>query len=55
MALLSFHCPNCQSTNGKTHTSYQVKSGEERNIYHCQDCDNYFSQTKNTALEGLRA
>ena len=54
MTLLSFHCPHCQSTNAKTHTSYFVKSGERRNIYHCLDCDNYFSQTKNTALEGLR-
>jgi len=54
MVLTSLHCPNCQSLNCKTHTCYKVLSGEERNIYHCQDCDNYFSQTKNTALEGLR-
>jgi len=43
-----------QSENCKTHTSYKVLSGSIRNIYHCQECDNYFSQTKNTALEGLR-
>lgn len=54
MALLSLHCPNCQSQDCKTHTSYKILNGEERNIYHCQECDNYFSQTKNTALEGLR-
>jgi len=54
MALLSFHCPYCNSKHCKTHTTYKILSGEERNIYHCQDCGKYFSQTKNTALEGLK-
>ncbi len=54
MTLSNLHCPNCQSENCKTHTSYKISTGFERNIYHCQECKNYFSQTKNTALEGLR-
>jgi transposase-like protein len=54
MALLSFHCPYCKSKHCKTHTSYKVLGGEERSLYHCQDCGKYFSKTKNTALEGLR-
>ena len=54
MALSSLHCPNCQSENCKTHTSYKVLCGEERNIYRCQDCGNYFSQTKNTAFSVMR-
>jgi transposase-like protein len=54
MALNTFRCPNCQSNNYKTHTSYEVSNGEERYIYHCQECGNYFSETKNTPLEGLR-
>ncbi len=53
MALLSLHCPNCNSNNCKTHTRYEVSCGEERNIYCCQECGNYFSETKNTPLEGL--
>jgi len=29
MALSNLHCPNCQSQNGKTHTSYKVLSGKQ--------------------------
>jgi transposase-like protein len=54
MELNNCHCPKCQSKNYKTHTSYTVSNGEERNIYRCQECGNYFSQTKNTPLAGLR-
>jgi transposase-like protein len=54
MALLSLHCPNCHSDNCKTHTCYEVSYGEDRNIYHCKECGNYFSETKNTPLEGLK-
>jgi transposase-like protein len=54
MALLSLHCPNCHSDNCKTHTRYEVSSGEERNIYHCKECGHYFSDTQNTPLEDLK-
>jgi len=47
-------CPTCNSENVHFHTSYLTKSGERRSIYHCQDCQVYFSETKNTPLAGLR-
>ena len=54
ISLSSLQCPNCQSKKCYRHTSYKISSGDERKIYHCQECGNYFSETKNTALEGLR-
>jgi hypothetical protein len=38
----------------KGHCRYTVKNGEIRTVYVCQDCGNYFSETKNTPLEGLK-
>ncbi len=54
MALNTFHCPNCLRYNYKIHIIYTVNNGEERNIYHCQECGNYFSETKNTPFSVLR-
>ena len=54
MVLLNLHCPNCNEDNCKTHTGSEVSDGEQRHIYHCQACGNYFSETKNTPLEGLK-
>jgi transposase-like protein len=31
---------------------YVIRSGEERQLYKCNDCDSCFSETKNTVLEG---
>jgi hypothetical protein len=31
-----------------------VQAGEQRELYHCHDCGEYFSETKNTPLAGLR-
>jgi transposase-like protein len=47
-------CPTCNSENIHFHTTYTVKSGEERCIHHCHDCGDYFSETKDTPLAGLR-
>jgi transposase-like protein len=47
-------CPTCNSENIHPHTSYTTKNREQRYIYHCQDCQGYFSETKNTPLAGLR-
>jgi transposase-like protein/IS1 family transposase len=47
-------CPTCHSENVHPHTSYLTSSGEQRFIYHCQDCQDYFSETKATPLAGLR-
>ncbi len=54
MSLTTLRCPECNSGNHKFHTSYTVGSGEKREIRRCQKCGNYFSETKNTPLEGLR-
>lgn len=54
MSLTRRYCPECQSENFKRHCGYTVKSGEARTLFVCQDCDNYFSETKNTPLEGLQ-
>jgi len=47
-------CPTCNSENIYFHTTYTIKSGEERCIHHCYDCGSYFSETKDTPLAGLR-
>ena len=53
MSLFELCCPECSSENIKPHCTYKVHE-EERQIYRCTDCDNYFSETKNTPIEGLR-
>ena len=53
MSLTEHRCPECNQAAAKPHTTYMVASGEHRTIYHCQ-CGNYFSETKNTPLEGLQ-
>lgn len=52
--LQQLRCPTCQSENFSRHSTYTVQSGEERALYQCDDCTTYFSETKNTALAGLR-
>jgi len=47
-------CPTCNSENIEAHTTYTTQNGEQRCIFHCQDCQDYFSETKNTPLAGLR-
>ena len=54
MQLQQLHCPECNTENFDTHTTYTVGTGEQRQIYHCPNCGAYFSETKNTPLAGLR-
>ena len=54
MSLSERHCPECNTTNFKAHTTYTVNQGEQRTLYHCQECGTYFSETKNTPLEDLK-
>ncbi len=54
MSLTTIRCPECNSENHKRYTFYAVGSGEKREIRHCKECGNYFSETKNTPLQGLR-
>ena len=53
MSLVEFYCPECHSENVKPHCTYTVHD-QQRKIYCCNDCNNQFSETKNTPLEGLR-
>ena len=52
--LQQLRCPTCNSKNCSRHSTYTVQSGEQRELYQCNDCDAYFSETKNTPLAGLR-
>ncbi|MBC8496069.1 MAG: IS1 family transposase [Chloroflexi bacterium] len=54
MSLLKRRCPACAGENFRPHTTYTVQNGEQRQIYCCLDCGEYFSQTKNTPIENLR-
>lgn len=54
MSLSQQHCPECNSENFKCHCRYSIKNGETRKLFVCQNCGNYFSETKNTPLEGLK-
>jgi transposase-like protein len=54
MSLIRRHCPECNSENFKRHCRYTIKSGELRVLFVCQDCDNYFSETRNTPLQRLK-
>jgi len=54
MFLTQRHCPECNSKNFKRHCRYTIKSGGTRTLFVCQDCGTYFSETKNTPLEGLK-
>ncbi len=54
MSLTEQHCPECKGKEFKPHTTYTVNSGEQRTLYQCQACEAYFSETKNTPLEGLK-
>jgi transposase-like protein len=55
MSLSERHCPECNTVNFKAHTTYTVNQGEQRTLYHCQECGTYFSETKNTPLEDLKS
>ena len=54
MILTENRCPECNAEKVKPHCRYTIKSGERRTVYECQNCGNYFSETKNTPLEGLK-
>lgn len=55
MSLTERHCPECNTENIKRHCRYTLKNGEARTLFVCQECDNYFSETKNTPLAGLKS
>ena len=53
MLIFNLCCPECSSKNIKQHCTYTADV-HVRRIYNCADCNNYFSETKNTDYKGLR-
>ena len=53
MELLRRKCPVCHSSDMTYHSFYTPKSQYGRVIYKCENCPAYFSETKNTLMEGL--
>ncbi len=54
MELLRLKCPVCHSSDMKYHSSSTTKNHGDRVIYKCENCPVYFSETKNTLMEGLK-
>jgi transposase-like protein len=54
MDLLRLKCPVCHSFDIQYHSPYTTKNHGSRVIYKCENCPAYFSETKNTFLEGLK-
>ena len=54
MELLRLKCPVCHSSDMKYHSPYTTKNHGGRVIYKCENCPVYFSETKNTLMEGLQ-
>src|SRR6266699_3299705 len=54
MELLRLKCPGCRSADIKYHSPYTTKNHGGRVIYKCEHCPVYFSETKNTLMEGLK-
>jgi transposase-like protein len=53
MELLRLKCPVCHSADIQYHSPYTTKNHCGRVIYKCDHCPVYFSETKNTLMEGL--
>jgi transposase-like protein len=54
MELLRLKCPVCHSSDMRYHSPYTTKNHGGRVIYKCENCPAYFSETKNTLMEGLK-
>jgi hypothetical protein len=54
MELLRRKCPVCHSADMKYHSLYTTKNHGGRVIDKCEHCPVYFSETKNTLMEGLK-
>lgn len=54
MELLRRKCPVCHSSDMTYHSFYTPKNQYGRVIYKCENCPAYFSETKNTLMEGLK-
>src|SRR6266699_6648971 len=54
MELLQRKCPTCHSAVLQSHTTYATQHHGRRIMYKCANCPVYFSETKNTLMEGLK-
>ena len=54
MELLRLKCPVCHSADIQNHSPYATKNHGDRDIYKCDTCQVYFSETKKTLMEGLK-
>lgn len=54
MMFNSLRCPYCLSTQVKDHSVYDTKNNGTRKLHQCVDCQQVFSETKNTFLERLK-
>lgn len=50
----SLHCPHGLSEHLEDHSVYETKSHGRRKLYRCIECQQVFSETKGTFLEGLK-
>jgi transposase-like protein len=53
MKLTQVSCPNCHSEIVKESKTYETMNNGTRMLYECLECENIFSETKGTFLEGL--
>ena len=54
MERLQIKCPTCHSAVLQSHTTYPTQHHGRRIICKCDHCPVYFSETKNTLMEGLK-
>ncbi|MFM7449369.1 MAG: hypothetical protein ACKO24_12325 [Leptolyngbyaceae cyanobacterium] len=54
MEPFSQSCPCCNGTNIHPNGRYETQNNGTRTIYHCRDCDAYFSETYDTPIARLR-
>ena len=54
MELLQLKCPTCHSAVFQPHTTYATPYHGRRVIYQCTSCLDYFSETKQTLMAGVK-
>lgn len=54
MMFNSLRCPRCLSKQVKDHSVYDTKNNSTKKLHQCVDCQQVFSETKNTFLERLK-
>jgi len=52
--LNALRCPQCLSEHIENYSAYETKNNGTRKLYHCTECNQVFSETKGTFLEGLK-